>query len=362
MANSSAAAGLTVQRWDEQFYTEYFQENRFRGEMGTGRNNIIQVKEDLKKKKGDSVTFALVNKLTNPGVEGNNTLEGNEEDMVSRSFKLTITQRRNGVVVPEQEEQFSAIPLRNAARDVLMDWSHEDTRDRIILALGSINSVNYGTATETQKDAWLVDNADRVLFGALKSNNSTPGDHSAALANIDNTADKLTASAASLLKRIALSASPRIRPVRSASSGKRFFVQYVPSLLFRDLKDDSTITQAQRDVSIRMQNEKLFSGGDIEWDGIIFKEIDDIEVLTGVGAGSIDVAPTYFMGAQALGYAIARNWNTVTQETDYDDKHGVAVREMSNFGKMTFGSGSGDTDDLKDHGMVTGFFASVADS
>jgi hypothetical protein len=36
--------------------------------------------------------------------------------------------------------------------------------------------------------------------------------------------------------------------------------------------------------------------------------------------------------------------------------------EMGGIEKMTFGSGSGDTDDLKDHGMVTGYFAAVADS
>ena len=137
---------------------------------------------------------------------------------------------------------------------------------------------------------------------------------------------------------------------------------YVPPLVWRDLKTDTVITNAQRDVGLRMQNEKLFNGGDMEWDGIIFKEIDDIGVLTGVGAGSIDVAPVYLCGAQALGYGIARRWNTVTEEFDYKDKHGIAVREFGNFAKLTFGTGSSDTADLKDHGMVTGFFASVADS
>lgn len=361
MADTSAATGLTVQQWDDKFFTEYFQENRFKSEMGKSENNIIQIKEDLTKKKGDSITFALVNRLTGAGVTGSSTLEGNEEALDSRSHKLTVSKRRNAVRVSDSEEQFSAIPLRNAGRGALMDWAQENTRDRIIGVLGDINGVAYGTASEVQKDAWLVDNADRVLFGAAKSNNAS-NDHSASLANIDNTADKLTTSAASLMKRIALSASPKIRPLRSTSSGRRFFCVYVPSLVFRDLKTDTTITNAQRDVGLRMQNEKLFKGGDIEWDGMIFKEIDDIGVLSGVGAGSIDVAPVYFCGAQAVGYGIAKRWNTVTEEFDYGDKHGVAVQEFGNFEKLTFGTGSGDTDDLKDHGVVTGFFASVADS
>ena len=361
MTDTTVATGLTVQQWDDKYFKEYFQENRFKSEMGKSPNNIIQVKEDLTKKSGDSITYALVNRLTGAGVTGSATLEGNEEALDTRSFKLSVTKRRNAVRVADEDEQFSAISLRDAGRDALMDWSMENTRDRIIAELGSINGVAYGTASEVQKDAWLVDNADRVLFGAAKSNNAS-NDHSASLANIDNTNDKLTTGAISLLKRIALSASPKIHPVRSKSSGERYFCMYVGNLLFRDLKADTAIQQAQREVSLKMQNEKLFNGGDLYWDGVIIKEIDDIATLSAVGAAGIDVAPAYFCGAQAIGYGIAKRWNTVTEEFDYGDKHGIAVQEMGNFAKITFGSGSGDTDDLKDNGVVTGFFAAVADS
>ena len=41
------ATGLTVEQWDDKFFTEYLTENRFAGEMGTNENNIIQVKENL---------------------------------------------------------------------------------------------------------------------------------------------------------------------------------------------------------------------------------------------------------------------------------------------------------------------------
>lgn len=362
MTDTTAAAGLTVQQWDDKFFVEHVQQNRFAAEMGTSENAIIQVKEDLKQKKGDSVTFALVNRLTGAGVSNGATLEGNEEDMDSRSFKLTIGERAHGVRVTDWQNQISAIDLRNAGRMTLKTWAMEDTRDRVIAALMSINGVAYGTATETQKDAWLVDNVDRVLFGAAKSNDSGPGDHSAALANIDNTSDKLTASAASLMKRIARTASPKIRPVMSEDSGRFYYTCYVPSLVFRDLKADTTITAAQRDVSLRMQNEKLFKGGDIEWDGIIFKEIEDIPVVSGVGAGGIDVAPVFLCGAQAIGYGIATRWKSAEETFDYGRKKGAAIMEMGGIEKILFGSGSSDTADLKDHGVVTGWFASVADS
>lgn len=363
MTDTAAAAGLTPQQWDDEFFTEYVQNNRFASEMGDKPNNIIQVKEDLTVKKGDSLTFALLNRLVGAGVTGTSTLVGNEEEMVSRSFKLTVILRRNAVVVPEQEEQFSSIPLRGATtRDALMEWAMENTRDRIITALGSINGVAYASATEGQKDAWLTDNADRVLFGALKSNTVT-GDQSASLLNIDTTDDKFDTTKASLMKRLATSANPKIKPVRvEEASGKRFYVIYCDTLTFRDLQKDPVITQAQREVMLRMQNIKLFEGGDLEWDGLIFKEIDDIASLGAVGNGGSTVSPVYLCGAQAIGYALSKRWQAKGDVTDYGDKVGAAIREIANFGKMLFGTGSSDTADLKDHGIVTGFMSATADA
>ncbi len=361
MTETTAATGLTVQQWDDKFFVEHIQGNRFASEMGTSENSVIQVNEDLGVKPGDSITFALANRLTGAGQTDGSTLEGNEEDLDTRSHKLTVNERAHGVRSTRWENQISAIDLRKAAKMALQTWAVESTRDQIIAALASVNGTAYGSVSEANKDIWLVDNADRVLFGALVGNNAA-NDHSAALATIDNTADQLTSSAASLMKRIARTASPKIRPYRSLESNRYYYVMYVPSLVFRDLKTDTTITNAQRDVSLRMQNEKLFNGGDIEWDGIIFKEIEDIAVLSGVGAGAIDVAPVYLCGAQAIGYGVAERWKSAEETFDYGRKKGCAIMEMGGFNKLTFGSGATDTADLKDHGVVTGFFAAVADS
>lgn len=360
MADTVVASGLTVQQWDDKFYVEYVQENRFARYMGKTENSVVQMKEDLTKKKGDSVTFALVNRLSQNATLGSDTLEGNEERMDSRSLKVTVNKRRNGVRVAEIDEQFSAISLRDAGRATLKTWAMEDTRDLIITALGDINGVAYADATEAQKDAWLVDNSDRVLFGAAVGNGGYT-DHSADLATLNNTDDKLDTGMMSLMKRIALSASPKVTPIR-VEGGKRFFVMFAGTRGFRDLKTDTTLTNAQRDVQLRMQNIKLFQGGDLEWDGIIVHEIDDIAVLTGVGAAGIDVEPVYLCGAQAVAYAMAKRWRSVTEQFDYGDKFGVAIESIYGVTKMRFGSGTGDTDDLKDHGIVTGYVAAVADS
>ncbi len=360
MADSVAATGLTPQQWDDRFFTEYLRNHPFRAYMGTDENAIVQVKEDLAKKRGDSVTFALVNKLSGAGVTGSAALAGNEEAMDSRSFRLAVDQRRHAVRVSVMEEQKSAISLRDAARAVLKDWTYEQDVERIILGLGAINGVAYGAASEAQKDGWLADNADRVLFGAARSNNAA-NDHSASLLNVDAANDKLTASALSLLKRLALSASPRIRPIRVAGLNRRYFVAFVSARAMRDLKADTVLTQAQREVVITAQNEKFFQGGDVDWDGILVHEVDGIASLGAVGAAGAAVDPVYLCGAQALGHAICQRWNTMTEAFDYGDKDGIAIRTIDGLKKMIFGAGAGDTDDTKDHGVVTGYFAAAAD-
>lgn len=364
MADTSAATGLVVQNWDEKFFLEALNANIFMPFMGTSTNSVIQVKQDLTKKPGDSVTYSLVNKLTSDGVEGSDTLEGNEEALISRSQKVTITQKRNAVRVPVLEDQFSAIPLRDAAKDVLLDWNMELNRDDIINALGSILGVTFAEATEPNKDAYLVDNTDRVQFGALRSNTSA-GDFSASLLNLDNTDDKLTSSALSLLKRLAKTSSPKIRPLRPRKGFQTSdaYVLFSPSLHVRDIaNDDTAFLNANREARLRGKTNPLFKGADYVWDNIAIYEVEDIPIVAGAGAGGIDVAASYLCGAQAVANAIAKRPQSKEEEFDYGDKQGVAIRQWFKYDKMRFGTGSGDTDDLKDHGIVTGWFAAVADA
>ena len=67
----------------------------------------------------------------------------------------------------------------------------------------------------------------------------------------------------------------------------------------------------------------------------------------------------YLCGAQALAVAYAKRWKTVTEQFDYEDKYGVAIEGIYGVRKIIFGTGAGDTDDLKDHGVVTGYFATT---
>jgi N4-gp56 family major capsid protein len=361
MADTVSATGLRVQRWEDTFFKEYLTENRYSESMGSDENSVIQVKEVLGKGKGDSTTIALVNKLQNQAVTGSNMLEGAEEDMSSRSQRIYIDKRRNAVRIAEMEEIKSAIDLRDAGRATLKDWSMKDTERLITNALGSIDGVDFASASAAQRNTWNTNNFDRVLYGALVGNNgATAGSvtHANALITIDNTADKLTPQAISLMKELALTCDPKITPIRvEKTKGRRYYVLYANTRAMRDLKTNTAMMQAQREVTLEVENNRLFEGGDLLWDGVIVKEVPDIGFTTN---GTIAVAPVYFCGAQAVATVYGKRWRTITKEFDYGDKYGIAIECIMGVRKMQFGSGPLDTDNLKDNGVITGWFAAVA--
>jgi N4-gp56 family major capsid protein len=356
MADTTAATGLVVQQWEDSFFTECIQDSPLKPLMGTDENAVFQVKEDLTKKKGDVITIALVNRLTGAGVTGSSTLEGFEEAMDSRSHDITVNKIRNAVRVAEMEEQQSAIPLREAAKAVLKDWAIENVRDRAILALGAINGVGFTASTEAQRDAYLVDNADRVVFG---NSAGSATDMSAGLALLDTTTDIFNTAALDKAIYKAKTASPKIRPVRDGGNGRRYYIVLAHPAAFADLRASMTTTLAA--TASTLEGSKLFEGGDLHWNGAIVKEFDNLPVYINLGdSATTEVTPVYLLGAQALGIAYAKRWRSRTEEFDYGDKHGVAIDAIDGISKLQFGSGATDRDDLKDHGVVTLFVATTA--
>lgn len=361
MADTTVPAALQVKQWEDSFYKEYIQIPGFASVMGTQQNSVIQVKSRLGKGRGDTIYIELINKLKNGATQGSAVLEGNEEDMSQRSHAITIDKYRHAVRIAEMEEIRTAVDLRNAGRSVLLDWSKEHTRDLIIESLGSLNGVPFLSRTGTQADAWLVDNADRVYFGLGGDASGSAGftDLSASLSQLDTTNDLFNFNALDGMILRAKRCNPKIRPISDPGNGKRTYIAYAnPDAFknFRDSIDDNILAN----TVVQAQGMKLFEGGDLFWNGCIIKEVDDLPVYPNLGASSTtEVTPVYLCGAQALGIAWGRRWSTRTKEFDYGDKYGVAVDGIYGVNKLTFGSGTSDTDDQKDHGVVTGFFATT---
>ncbi len=368
MANSAAAAGLTAQQWDSKYFTEYIRENRFKRYMGTDENAIIQMKEDLTTKPGKTVTYALVNALAGAGVSGSTTLVGSEEKMNSRSCTVTVNKIRNAVVVPEIDERYSAIGLRDAGKVVLKNWSLMKTKNDIIKAFGQVSG-DYaagmhtifeaaGGATTTAQDAWCAANSDRVLFGATTANYSAT--FATAIGNVDDSADLPTAARLVLMKSLAKLANPAIRPTM-VNGDEEWYTVFCGSKAFKRFSEDASILAANKDARVRGLDNPIFTSDSLMYNGMIIREIPEITDCLITGATSADVSPVFLCGAQALGFAVAQRTKTITDDTDYGDKQGVAVQEIRGIQKLMFGTDANvDTTTKKDNGIFTGFFACPA--
>ena len=364
MSETTTATNERVAQWDDTFFKSYVRTNRYKRYMGTDENAIIQIKENLTKKKGDSITINLIGALdasAGPN-DGSTNLVGSEKALPNDGHQIKVGVVRDATVVNMQEEQASPIDIRNAGKVALTDLATRYLRNGIATALGSINGVKYSAATEAQKDAWLVANADRILFGSAKSNNAA-NDHSASLLNVDATNDKLTGSVVELAKRIAQTAiaanGDGIRPY-TYGEDEETYVMFVPSVAFRDLRAWMVAGGQWAQSLERGVSNPLFSGPtSILWDGVVVREIPEMLALSGVGNAGINVAQCFLCGAQALGVAWAqRTKSTVRSEDDYGFRNGVGFQELRGIEKLQWQKG---TANAKDWAVATVYVSGVAD-
>ncbi len=387
MAESTIIAANKVTNFQKKVYLEYVRKGRFGPLIGNTVNSPIQTNRDLQKH-----SIALVAKLDGAGVRGSSQLVGNEEALSNFEFNFEPKHLRNGVTIDNAERQKSKFDLFTESRPALMNWMMETKRDQMIQALLAVEAggtyLNFGgteasgatgssAATAANLDTWDTNNGDRILYGKALSNR-TAGNITTSLATIDTTNDKLTTDVLTLLKRIAANADPLIRPISiDGQTDEPFYIYMTGQYGFRDLRENSTMQQANREARARGVSNPLFQGGDLLWDNILIKEMPDLDKfidstgsglwdgvwggnatgdnLKTAGASSSRVAPGFLLGAQAMvfGQGIQANFN-VRKEDDYGHLNGVAVTAKHDIKKIFY--------NLKQHGMVTHFHSAAIDS
>lgn len=366
MAEVTLASASEKAVWLKNYFAEYVRESGFKPYMGRSSSSIIVAKYELQSESGKTINIPLVARLTGAGVTGSTVLDGAEEDLGNYNCALSVDWRRNAVRVPKSTSYKTEIDLFGAAKDMLKQWEAEKLRDDVIKAMLSVvttgdTTVNLGDSTAANRNAYNAANSDRLLFGKLKSNYSATW--ATAVGNLDTTDDKCNVAAMSLMKRIAKSADPHIRPFRS-EDGREYFVAFHGGRTFRDLKADSTMTAANREARARdVGSNPIFQDGDLIYDGIIHREIPEIDDIAGsgtydmdgIGNSSADVRPVFLCGQQAVGIAWGQEPMMKTDLTkDYSFRPGVAIEELVTVKKLAYNG--------KQHGIVSGFFAAAADS
>lgn len=380
MAVTTVQANNKLIKFTKEINREYVRENLFAPYMGSSLTSIIRRRQELVNG-GEQMNIPLVARLAATAV-GSGTLAGNEETIDNYGMRVWIDWARNAVKTNKAEKQKDSAAIFDTARPLLGDWGKELQRDEIVDAffalpsesapagLGTaagqrVNGVLFGSATAGQRNTWVSDNSDRVVFGKLKSNyNAT---FATATANLDATDDIVTLANMRLLKRIARGADPKIRPYK-LEDGREYFVAFHGSRTFRDMKAalDTVNSNVRPREGNGMSKNPIFQDGDLLYDGVIHREIPEIDTRcpafydTAGASGTTPVRPVWLCGQSAMAFAWGQMAKpTQLDNTDYGFNQGVGVEMAYGISKM-FKKTTGGA--LKEWGICTGFYAAPADA
>ncbi len=355
MASTVSIDALRPEIWQRELFADvidnlYFTEMNM---MGKDTNNVIMVKDDLQKDKGDTITFPFTAKLTGAGVSGDNELEGNEERINAYSEQVLIDQKRFGVrLTGKLDEKKNAYDMRKDAKDKLSIRIQEFIERQVFLKLGgvtntTVNDINLnvvGTDAAWSNTPDFIPDADedagtgnRYICANAAGTNSLAA------------TDLITPALISRARVKAQLATPKLQPLKI--KGKNYYVLFVHPWQAYDLKRNAEFVQAQREAMPRGEDNPIFTGALGIWDGVLIHEHEYVPFLDvsvalnsfrGAATGTdcaVDCFRALLCGRQAAGFAQAVNPNGWVEKTfDYDNETGFATGLIGGIQKLLFNS------------------------
>lgn len=137
---------LAVQRWSSSLDVEAVKKAYFPKFMGTGKDSVIVIKNELNKAAGEKITVALRAKLAENGVEGDAIIEGHATGEEALSFfndALFIDQLRKSTKSKgKMSEQRVPYNMRMEGRDALATWWAEYMDEQMFMYLSGARGVD----------------------------------------------------------------------------------------------------------------------------------------------------------------------------------------------------------------------------
>lgn len=363
---------LTVKHWAAKtfkygYFNNYF--NKFVGKKVTGIKGVMIKTDDnamickktefQKNKKGDKVTYALIDPLSGEGVIDDERLEDSEEALSSHDFSLTLRRRRHATrSAGEMSDRRPAFDVQEQSRGVLGMWlARIHDRDVIANLSGVANAVGTITA--------VAPSSTRRWYGGQKADGTV---YSVANdAAINSTTNHLFGEKViEWVKRLATLNEPVIRPI--IIGGEEYYLMFIHPYQRKALRASTDYKAALQNAEVRGKGNPLFTGAEGVWDGVIVHTLPWIETRLGAATQSLAseyfddsdictnlmyVARALFCGAQSIciGYGGTPSW--VEEKFDYESEWGIALSLFYASAKTKFNG--------IDYGVITVDTAIVAD-
>lgn len=272
--------------------------------IGDGPDAIIHRKTEMSKGPGDQVTYGIRMQLAGAGFTENQLAEGNGEALTTYSDKLTVNELGHVVGVKSEysiDQQRVPFDLRDEAKGGLADWYGKR------FSLAFFNQVcGYSLQTDlrfTGLNATVAASTTRIIRQSSRASD-----------DLLVSGDTMTLDLIDKAKELAITATPKIRPVSFAgmTDGRRDYnktltdkyVMYMHPYQVTDLKLNTSTGQwldiVKAAYSTRGNDSPIMSGAIGEHNSVIIRQAFD--VTTGVSATSTDVSTVrraVLLGGQA---------------------------------------------------------------
>lgn len=322
---------LAVKTWRKKLFLEALKETFLSKFMGENDSSVIQILTEVNKGAGDKITYGLRMQLTGAGVQGDGTLEGNEEALTTYSDSVTINQLRHAVRsdgrMTQQRVPFS---IREQARMGLQDWYADRWDTSLFNQLGG----NTGQADTkyTGNNATIAPSSNNIYYA-----NGHASEASVASASASNIF-KLSFLDVAVEKAKTL--TPLIRPVKVKGENK--YVAFLHPYQVTSLRQNTATGQwldIEKAAMAGMNSSKspIYSGALGEYNGVIMHSSTRVPTVT-AGVYRCIVA-----GAQAGVIAFGQNnapdkMTWVEELFDYGNQLGVSAGSIFGCKKAVFNS------------------------
>lgn len=334
---------LAMKAWSRKLSVEVSKDTPIAPLIGTNEDAIIQFKDELNKDKGDKVTFGLRTQLTGRGVSEAQTLEGNEEALTTYADSIVINELAHAVRVKNQgtiDVQRVPFNLRNQAKAGLKDWYADRLSLTAFIHFGGYTAptIDFEGMTINLEDVhWgfnapIAPTASRIIRAGAKANDESLV-----------SADIFTLDLLDKMKERAVTANPKIRPVRI--NGENHYVAYIHPYHTTSLRTNTATGQwqdIQKAAQRRGSDNPIFSGSLGVYNNIILREAEHVvQGVSSAGAKVTNVRRAVLLGAQAavasFGMKFTPEKYDMREKTfDYDRILGVSCHTIFGMKKTVF--------------------------
>lgn len=315
---------LAVKLWSKKLFVEALKATYFDRFMGDSASSLCQVKSELNKSAGDKITIGLRMQLSGTGVQGDGTLEGNEEALTLYSDSVLVDQIRHAVrSAGKMSEQRVPFSVREEARSGLQDWWADRLDQSFFNHLCGYsletNTLYTGNNTPNKEDT-----AHRVLPSTVTSDEGSL-----------STTDVFNLNYIDAAVEKAKTATPVIKPI--VEGGENFYVCFLHPYQVYNLRTSTNsgqwfdIQKAALTSGNRFADNPIFTGALGVYNNCILHE--SVRIRTGIDTANAtkpNIRRAVLCGAQSLVFAYGQTaasgeMSWVEEVFDYQNQLGVSA-------------------------------------